>query len=224
MTTALYDKGRNHFAEGDILWKASGGSTIRAFLVTSGYTPNLATDEFLSAISAGNRMGNSGSTTRGNAPQLTLSDPVAGVCDASDTTVTAVPASVAYNAVVIFRDDGSADASSQLIAYIDGIYQVEVAVDAAAHATTVYIERLPAACATVTTFTKVSGSGPSTFATSVAGSAGDNSLTVSDIGATGITHGAIYSFPATTTGLPVTSNGADIVITWDNGSNKIFKL
>lgn len=28
----------------------------------------------------------------------------------------------------------------------------------------------------------------------------------------------------TSTGLPITPNGADITITWDNGENKIFKL
>jgi hypothetical protein len=28
----------------------------------------------------------------------------------------------------------------------------------------------------------------------------------------------------TATGLPVTPNGGDITVTWDNGSNKIFKL
>lgn len=28
----------------------------------------------------------------------------------------------------------------------------------------------------------------------------------------------------TATGLPVTPNGGDIVLTWDNGANKIFKL
>lgn len=28
----------------------------------------------------------------------------------------------------------------------------------------------------------------------------------------------------TATGLPVTANGGDISVTWDNGSNKIFKL
>jgi|SRR5579859_1385942 len=224
MTTALYDNGRNAFAEALIAWKASGGSTIRAFLVTSGYTPNLASDQFLSAISSGNRMGNSGSTARGNAPQLTLIDPVAGVCDASDLTVVAVPSGVSYVAIVLFKDDGLADASSPLIAYIDGVYQVEVAADAAAHATAVTIERLPAAAASGATFTKVSGSGPATFTLSSPAAVGDNSLAVNDIGATGITHGAIYSFPDSAVGLPVTSNGADIQIAWDNGSNKIFKL
>lgn len=28
----------------------------------------------------------------------------------------------------------------------------------------------------------------------------------------------------TATGLPITPNGGDIIITWDNGSNKIFKV
>jgi hypothetical protein len=119
VTTGLYDTGRNAFAEGQIAWKASGGSTVRAFLVTSGYTPNLTSDQFLSAISTGNRMGNSGSTARGNAPQLTLSDPSAGVVDASDITFLVVPAGVSYVGIVLFVDDGVADASSPLIAYID---------------------------------------------------------------------------------------------------------
>ena len=29
---------------------------------------------------------------------------------------------------------------------------------------------------------------------------------------------------ATATGLPITPNGGDIIVTWDNGANKIFKL
>jgi hypothetical protein len=34
----------------------------------------------------------------------------------------------------------------------------------------------------------------------------------------------LIAYIDTATGLPVTPNGADITITWDNGSNKIFKL
>lgn len=33
-----------------------------------------------------------------------------------------------------------------------------------------------------------------------------------------------YLDSAAVTGLPVTPNGGDITVTWDNGSNKIFKL
>lgn len=34
----------------------------------------------------------------------------------------------------------------------------------------------------------------------------------------------LIAFIDTATGLPVTPNGGDITVTWDNGSNKIFKL
>lgn len=34
----------------------------------------------------------------------------------------------------------------------------------------------------------------------------------------------LIAYIDTATGLPVTPNGGDITITWDNGSNKIFKL
>lgn len=34
----------------------------------------------------------------------------------------------------------------------------------------------------------------------------------------------LICFIDTATGLPITPNGGDIIVTWDNGSNKIFKL
>lgn len=34
----------------------------------------------------------------------------------------------------------------------------------------------------------------------------------------------LIAYLDTATGLPVTPNGGDITVTWDNGSNKIFKL
>lgn len=146
--SALYDKGRNKFAKGEILWKAAGGSTIKAFLIdAASYTVDLAVHEFLSDVPAGARKGNTGGQTRVDAPALTLIDPVAGVCDANDITFTAIPAGAALEYLLIFRDDGAADASSPLIALID-----------------------------------------------------------------------------TATGLPITPNGADITVAFDNGTNKIFKL
>lgn len=35
---------------------------------------------------------------------------------------------------------------------------------------------------------------------------------------------ALIAYIDTATGLPVTPNGADITVTWDNGANKIFAL
>ena len=34
----------------------------------------------------------------------------------------------------------------------------------------------------------------------------------------------LISFIDTATGLPITPNGGDIIVTWDNGTNKIFKV
>lgn len=148
MANRLYDKARNKFARGEISWKAAGGSTIRCFLVDSAsYAPDTVNHEFLSDVPAAARKGNNGSNARADAPQLTLLDPVAGVCDANDITFASVPAGANLEYLVLFRDDGASDATSPLVAIID-----------------------------------------------------------------------------TATGLPVTPNGANIQVLWDNGANKIFKL
>lgn len=34
----------------------------------------------------------------------------------------------------------------------------------------------------------------------------------------------LIAYIDTATGLPITPNGGDVIITWDNGANKIFKL
>lgn len=34
----------------------------------------------------------------------------------------------------------------------------------------------------------------------------------------------LIAYIDTATGLPITPNGGDIIVTWDNGTNKIFKL
>lgn len=119
MANWLYDTGRNAFAKGDIHWKATSGDTIRSFLVDSAsYTPNSASDDFLDDVPTSSRKGNSGSSNRTEAPQLTLLDPSAGVCDANDITFTTVPAGSALEYILIFKDGGT-DTESQLIALID---------------------------------------------------------------------------------------------------------
>lgn len=147
MGNALYGKGRNKFARGDINWLASAGDTIRVMLVDQAlYSPSIDANEFFSDIASGARFGNSGGHTRADMPQLTLIDPVLGVCDANDVTFSTVPAGSAMEYIVIFKDTG-VDGTSPLLALID-----------------------------------------------------------------------------TCTGLPITPNGGDIQIQWDNGANLIFKL
>jgi hypothetical protein len=142
----LYDKGRNAFARGEIQWKV-GGSTIRIMLVDSAlYIVDYANDEFLSSIPVGARVGDNGNTGYNQGALVTLLNPTAGICDAADTTILAVPPGGPYEYIVIYKQ-GTSDADSQLIALLD-----------------------------------------------------------------------------TATNLPVTTAGSDVLASWDNGINKIFKL
>ncbi len=145
MATALYGKGRNHFAFGDIIWKLSGGSTIKATLIDAAdYSVAIDTDEFmnLDTVPAAAKVAT---------VTLTLIDAALGVCDAQDAVFSAVPGDQC-EAIMLWKDGGGGGTSQSgttdlLIAYIDNAV-----------------------------------------------------------------------------GLPVTPNGADINVAWDNGANKIFKL
>jgi hypothetical protein len=118
MSNALYDKGRNAFAKGEIHWLASTGDTIRICFVKSAYSQDLSNHEFFTDL-GNNVVGNNGSSSRTSCPALTLIDPIAGVCDAEDVVFSAIPDTVGQlDNLVIFKDSGS-DATSQLLAYID---------------------------------------------------------------------------------------------------------
>jgi hypothetical protein len=105
MSNALYDKGREKFLNADIDWTADD---IIVLLVTSGYTRNLSTHEFITDLGANivDRSGN-----------LAGKSSTAGVADASNETLTAVTGS-AVSQLVLAKNTGS-DATSPLIANID---------------------------------------------------------------------------------------------------------
>jgi len=108
MANALYAKGKEKILSGSIDLTTA---TIKAALLSSSYTANLSTDEFWSGISA-NVL---------NTPQTLGSKSVtAGVFDAADVTFTAVTSGATINAIVIYKDTGTAS-TSPLIAYIDTI-------------------------------------------------------------------------------------------------------
>lgn len=106
MSNALYDKGRQKILEGGI---AILTDTIKAALVSTAYTVDLAAHEFLSDLGA-NRIGT----------DQTLGTPssTAGVFDAADSLWTAVAGGSTVGAVVIYKDTTVAG-TSPLIAYID---------------------------------------------------------------------------------------------------------
>ena len=111
MANAVYDKARNGFLRGDISWK-NGGDTFRAYLVDiqggTGYTVDLANDEFLDDIPAGALI---------SYIALAPADPVAGVADAPDVTFLAVSGAVSEAIVIVKWVTNAAD--SPLVAYID---------------------------------------------------------------------------------------------------------
>ncbi len=147
----------------------------------------------------------------------TLASPTvtAGVADAADVTFTAV-SGASVEATVIFRDTGTAS-TSRVVCIQTGKHIVTA--DALLSAgTTLMVEPLAAAIpnATVLTFS----SGQTATLTALA-AAGARSLTVSS---TTIAAGARALAPATASGYPVTPNGGNISLAFDNGASRVFKL
>jgi hypothetical protein len=58
--------------------------------------------------------------------------------------------------------------------------------------------------------------------TSVSGSSIESIIIYSDTGTEATS--PLIAYIDTATGLPITPNGGDIIVTWDNGTNKIFKV
>lgn len=108
---ALFDKGRQAFAEAQINWLTD---TIKAILIDTGaYAVDLATHDFLNDIPVGARVATSN--------PLTGKTTTNGVLDADDITFPAgytMPAPTG-EAIVIVKDPGSGDANVRLIAWID---------------------------------------------------------------------------------------------------------
>ena len=117
MANGFYQQGMKHFAFGDIIWKASGGSNIKvALLNTSLYTVNLATDEFENPAYGNPPAAGTGfEEVSGN---LTLIDAAAdGIVDANDVTFVAT-SGASCGAIGVFKDTGTTT-TSPLLFYWD---------------------------------------------------------------------------------------------------------
>jgi hypothetical protein len=107
MANVLYDKARTAFAVAQLNWTSD---TIKVALVTSGYTVNLSTHQYVSDL---------GANIVARSTLLLTPTVTAGIVDAADITIPAVTGStIAY--LVIYKDTGN-DASSPLIAYLDTV-------------------------------------------------------------------------------------------------------
>jgi hypothetical protein len=104
MSDFLFDKGRQKFLEGSI---AILTDTIKIMLVTSAYTANQATHEFVSDVT--------NIVVRSAA--LSGKTSTAGVFNASNNTISSVTGSAASQ-IILYKDTGT-DSTSALIAHID---------------------------------------------------------------------------------------------------------
>lgn len=113
MANGFYQLGMKHFAQGDIVWKASGGSTIKAALMDSAdYTVNLTTDEFENPALGNPPAAGTGFEEVSGA--FTLIDAATdGVVDANDITFTATSGDQCEG-IVVFKDTGTTTTSPLL--------------------------------------------------------------------------------------------------------------
>jgi len=105
MANALYNKGRNAFLTGEIDWLSD---TIRAALVSTSYSPDLATDEYWIEVS---------SYVVGSPVILNGKAAVDGIADANPIVYSAVSGSQ-IGSIVLYKDTGNST-TSRLIAFID---------------------------------------------------------------------------------------------------------
>lgn len=158
-----------------------------------------------------------GANAVGLSAAFTTKTKAAGVADADDVTFTGVTGS-AIEGIAIVRDTGTAS-TSELVALITGKINAVVAADAASSATTIWVDRpLPA---NVSSQSVAFSNGIT--ATTVTGTAGNRNLSCAALSGA-IAAGNQGLIVLSGSGLPVTPNGGNINITWDNGSNRIFKL
>lgn len=106
----MYGKANLHFTRGEILWLASGGSTIKMALCTSSYTPDQDAHEYLDDIT-NECTGQTGYERK----TLVLSDPT---YDSSDNTTYLDCGDVTWSAsdilaryAIVFVDTGIASTS-----------------------------------------------------------------------------------------------------------------
>jgi hypothetical protein len=154
----------------------------------------------------------------GSKVNLTSPTITAGVADAADVTFTAVSGAT-VEAVGIIRDTGT-DSSSTMVALIDGRQIVTCSATAASSATTVFVERLRGG---IPNGTVLAFSDGHSATLSALANAGDRSLTVTALAA-GIANGSRADAPITGAGLPVTPNGGNITVVFDNSASRIFAL
>lgn len=110
MANALYAKGREAFLNAGINWTSGN---IKAALVKTAYTPDLANHQFYSDLTPA-------SNVVGTPQALASKGTTAGVASATDVTFTTVASGSTIGYIAIYLDTGVAG-TSPLIALIDTV-------------------------------------------------------------------------------------------------------
>lgn len=120
VTAKWYGNGLLHIANGDVIWKASGGSDIRVALCTSSYTPNQDTHDAYDDLT--NEVSSSGTGYTTGGAQLTVSDPTYDSAtnqmrlDAADVTWSSSTITARY--AIIYKYNATASLA-YLLGYVD---------------------------------------------------------------------------------------------------------
>lgn len=167
---------------------------------------------------AGDNLDDFSAALVGTAQTLTSTTITNGIADAADPSFPSVTGN-SSEALMIWKDTGT-ESTSRMIYFYDGQQIVTVAAAVSASATSIPVERLQGGIPNGTVLTFSNGQSATLTA---AANAGDRTLTVSAL-ASGLAAGNRASAPITSSGLPVTPNGGNINVTFDNGAYKIFEL
>jgi hypothetical protein len=187
----------------------SGANAVGNGVGSGGYCVNLGPS------ASGDNWDDFSAGVIGTKQNLTTKTVTNGIADADDVTFTAVTGN-SVEAVAIFEDTGT-ESTSQMIALVSG-KQIVTCNTALAAGTALLVEPIKYG---IPNSTVLAFSGGQNATLTALANAGDRVLTVTS---TTISIATSALAPATGSGLPVTPNGGNIVVTWDNGVNKIFKL
>jgi len=211
MANTLYDLGRQKFLDGFVSWERDD---IRLALVDGDdYTENLATDEFLSDIAGGALVAQSGAFANKTS--------AGGVADADDVVLSSVSGDQS-EALVIYRNVPTASGTGNDLGTPDG-NGIQLVTDTGGGLFTAAMER-----GFISISGATGGNNGNFFVTEFVDT--DNVRIYNPGGAletvafTYSMESPLLAFLDSVTGLPVTPNGGDITVAWDNGANKIFKL
>jgi hypothetical protein len=210
MTNAIFPKAKEAMLNAGIDMNTA---TIKASLVR-GYTYN-ASHEFVSQLTGATLV----ATQTLASPTITD-----GVFDADNITFTSVAAGSACDAIIIYQASavgGGSDVASsaqRVIAFVSGRQRVTAAATASGGATSITVDPLPSALANASTVVF----GGVTATLTAGASVGARTITVSALSGT-VSAGTAGTSSAQN-GLPITPNGGDITVAWDNGASRIFAL